>query len=62
MYKAKMYEQRNINLERHQIDLNEKELLNPINTWFELDEKVQKEIKAARLNLAQEFRDLIGVS
>lgn len=37
------------------------ELLQPTQTWRQLDLKVQKDIKAARLNLAQEFRILIGV-
>ena len=37
------------------------ELLQPTQTWRELDTKAQNEIKAARLNLAQEFRKLIGV-
>src|SRR6185312_15079941 len=37
------------------------ELLQPTQTWRELDRKAQIEIKAARLNLAQEFRKLIGV-
>lgn len=37
------------------------ELLQPIQTWRQLDQKVQRDIKAARLNLAQEFRVLIGV-
>jgi hypothetical protein len=37
------------------------ELLQPTQTWRQLDQKVQKEIKAARLNMAQEFRILIGV-
>ena len=37
------------------------ELLQPAQSWRQLDQKVQKDIKAARLNLAQEFRLLIGV-
>jgi hypothetical protein len=37
------------------------ELLQPTQTWRELDQKVQTEIKAARLNMAKEFRKLIGV-
>jgi len=37
-------------------------LLEPSIMWYDLDEKVQKQIKSARLQLAQEFRTLIGVS
>ncbi len=37
------------------------ELLQPTQTWRHLDQKVHKDIKAARLDLAQEFRILIGV-
>lgn len=62
MFIAKKDEQRNDNYNRRGIDLSIEDLLKPSETWRELDEKVQKEIKAARLNLAQEFRLLIGVS
>jgi Zn-dependent oligopeptidase len=62
MFMAKKYEQRNGNYNRQGIDVSEKELLRPIDTWQELDKKVQNDIKSARLNLAQEFRVLIGVS
>ena len=37
------------------------ELLQPIQTWQQLDQKVQRDINSARLDLAQEFRILIGV-
>ncbi len=37
------------------------ELLQPTKDWRQLDKKVQTDIKVALLNLAQEFRILIGV-
>ena len=51
--------------ERHTkqgINVSVEDLLNPSSTWSELDEKVQKEIKDAKLKIAQEFRVLIGVT
>lgn len=62
MFMAKKLEQRNDSYNSRGIDLPEKELLKPSDTWHELDEKVQKDIKSALLDLAQEFRVLIGVS
>lgn len=59
---AKSGERRNENYNKRGIRLDTKELSKPSDTWHELDEKVQKEIKAARLNLEEEFRLLIGVS
>jgi Zn-dependent oligopeptidase len=59
---AKSGERRNEKFNKQGIRLDAKELLKPSDTWHELDEKVQKEIKAARLNLEEEFRLLIGVS
>lgn len=62
MFMAKKNQQRNDNYNSRGIGLPAEELLKPSDKWSELDEKVQKEIKAAKLGLAQEFRVLIGVS
>lgn len=62
MFLAKKNERRTENHIKRGITLTEKQLIGPLDKWHELDEKVQKEIKSARLNLAQEFRVLIGVS
>lgn len=61
MNAAKIYKQRNEYNYKHNIPLNNEELDKPLNTWIALEQKVQNEIKAARLNLAQDFRVLIGV-
>lgn len=62
MSMAKSGERRNEYYNKRGIHLDTKELSKPSDSWHELDEKVQKEIKAARLNLEEEFRLLIGVS
>lgn len=62
MIMAKKTEQRNENYNRRGIPTSQEDLLKPTNTWNELDEQVQNEIKSARLNLAHEFRGLIGVT
>lgn len=62
MFMAKQNATRNENHIRRGINLTETELLSPGDTWTELETKVQNEIKAARLNLAEEFRVLIGVT
>jgi hypothetical protein len=59
---AKISELRNQKYNKQGIEISVDELSKPSNTWHVLDEKVQKEINAARLELAQEFRSLIGVS
>lgn len=59
MYIARSTEK--INQKRGYI-LEEQALLSPLEMWHELDRKVQEEIKAATLDLAQEFRTLLGVS
>jgi dsDNA-binding SOS-regulon protein len=61
MIRAKVMGQRN-EVRNRKGDLSFKELVKPLDTRGELDKIVQTEIKAARLNLAQEFRALIGVS
>lgn len=62
MFFAKNQESRNQKYNQIGIDLTKDELLKPSDTWHVLDKQVQKEIKAARLDLAQEFRILIGVN
>jgi hypothetical protein len=62
MHMAKRTEVMNENYNKRGHTLGEKALLKPLEIWRELDNKVQKEIKTARLDLAQEFRALIGVS
>jgi Zn-dependent oligopeptidase len=62
MYMAKRTEIMNENYNKSGHVLGEQALLKPLEIWQELDNKVQKDIKAARLDLAQEFRTLIGVS
>jgi hypothetical protein len=57
MFIAKSTEKIN---ERRRYILEERALLSPLEMWHELDRKVQEEIKAARLDLAQEFRTLVG--
>ena len=60
IYKAKSDQQYN---DKNKVGnyLTTAELLQPTQTWRELDKKVQNELRGARLNLAQEFRKLIGV-
>ena len=62
MFMAKKNEQRNDNYNRRGLDVSVKDLLNPSDTWHELDEKVRRKLRLLRLDLAQEFRTLIGVS
>jgi len=62
MYTAKRTEIMNDNYNKRGHILGEQALLKPLEIWRELDDKVQRDIKAARLDLAQEFRTLIGVS
>ena len=62
MRMAKIGEKRNEKFTRRGIELSNADLMRPTETWIELDRKVQNELKEARLNLAQEFRTLIGVS
>ncbi len=62
MYLAKSRESRNQKYNKQGIDLSREELLNPSDMWHEVDERVQTEIKAAMLDLAEEFRILIGVT
>lgn len=62
MYIAKKNEQRNQSYNKTGIELTEKELLSPSNTWHKLDKKVQQDLKLAKLDVAQEFRILIGVT
>ena len=61
MYLAKSDENRNQKYRQSDIKISVEELLNPSSTWRELDAKVKNEIKAAKLDIAQEFRSLIGV-
>ncbi len=61
MYVVKKDQQNNDYSNKVGIFKTSEELLQPTQTWRELDQKVQKDIKTARLNLAQEFRTLIGV-
>jgi hypothetical protein len=61
IYAAKGDQRHNDNSNKTGKYLTTAELLQPTQTWRELDKKAQTEIKAARLNLAQEFRKLIGV-
>jgi hypothetical protein len=61
MYKAKMAEKANNDSSTRRRFLSPEELVSPLDSWRQLDMKVQTELKAARLNLAQEFRLLIGV-
>ena len=61
MFIAKRKEQRIDRNNRRQIEMTVDELLEPSNKWTELELKVQNEIKAARLELAKDFRPLIGV-
>ncbi len=58
---AKINKQRNEHNNRHSIHITDEELLKPLDTWLALEQKVQTQIKAARLDLAQEFRVLAGV-
>jgi hypothetical protein len=62
IYVAKSDQQHNDNSNKSGNYLTTAELLQPTQTWRELDKKVQKEIKASRLNLAQDFRVLIGAA
>ncbi|QIL75196.1 hypothetical protein [Hymenobacter sp. HDW8] len=62
MFIAKRLEQRNERFNKNRMSLTEEELLKPSKKWIELNEKVQSETKNARMDLAQEFRNLIGVS
>jgi hypothetical protein len=62
MFTAKRTEIMNDNYNKRGHILGEQALLKPLEMWRELDDKVQRDIKAARLDLAQEFRTLIGVS
>jgi hypothetical protein len=61
IYVGKVEQRHNDNSNKTGNHLTTAELLQPTQTWCELDKKAQTEIKAARLNLAQEFRKLIGV-
>jgi Zn-dependent oligopeptidase len=62
IFKAKKIEIMNENYNKRGHILGEQALLKPLEMWRELDNKVQRDIKSARLDLAQEFRTLIGVS
>ena len=61
MIVAKKKEERIDKYSRRTLNLKPEELTEPLDIWTELDSKVQNEIKSARLELAQEFRLLIGV-
>ncbi|MGI4729556.1 MAG: hypothetical protein ACRYGB_13360 [Janthinobacterium lividum] len=58
---AKIYKQRNEQYYKNNISLNDEELSKPIDIWIKLEKEVQNEIISAKLDLAQEFRILIGV-
>ncbi|MDH7462155.1 hypothetical protein QEG73_12730 [Chitinophagaceae bacterium 26-R-25] len=61
IYSAKQDQEYNDNSNKAAQFRTTEEILQPIQTWRQLDQKAQKDIKALRLNLAQEFRILIGV-
>lgn len=61
MRSAKIYKQRNEQYYKNNISLNEEELNKPTDIWLKLEKEVQNEIKFVRMDLAQEFRVLIGV-
>lgn len=61
MYSAKKKAQHNNSPSKQALGNTLKDLLEPTETWSEMDLKVQNDIKKARLDLAQDFRNLIGV-
>ena len=59
MWQAKR--ERTAHLNDFNISVNSEQLVKPLDKWAKADNKVQNELKQVRLELASEFRKLIGV-